>query len=78
MPTSSITAAQVILWLNKCADVYTEKKDWLTELDSAIGDGDHGANMARGFTAVKAKVAEHPELANDIGGIFKLVAKTFK
>jgi dihydroxyacetone kinase-like protein len=46
----------------------------LTELDAAIGDADHGANMARGFTAVAAKL---PELKDkDIGTIFKSVAMT--
>lgn len=34
--------------------VYNEKKIYLSELDSAIGDGDHGVNMARGFDAVIA------------------------
>lgn len=33
-----------------------KNKEWLTELDSAIGDADHGINMARGFTAVDAKL----------------------
>ena len=32
----------------------------LIELDRAIGDGDHGENMARGFKAVMAKLAETP------------------
>src|SRR5258707_14805129 len=40
-----------------------EHAEELTELDSAIGDGDHGANMKRGFEAVLAdvdKLAEKP------------------
>lgn len=36
--------------------VIQENKDLLTELDQAIGDGDHGANMARGFAALLDKV----------------------
>ncbi len=40
------------------ADRIHERKAELTELDSAIGDADHGINMDRGFTAVRAKLAE--------------------
>ncbi|MDR0823040.1 MAG: dihydroxyacetone kinase subunit L [Endomicrobium sp.] len=52
--------------------VYTEKKEYLTQLDSPIGDGDHGINMARGFDAViKAWDAKPPI---DIGEAFKTVS----
>ena len=37
-------------------DAIIKNKEWLTELDSAIGDADHGINMNRGFTAVGAKL----------------------
>jgi phosphoenolpyruvate---glycerone phosphotransferase subunit DhaL len=51
-----------------------EKKEYLTELDAAIGDGDHGINMARGFTAVQSKLGH---LVNqDIGTILKSVGMT--
>ena len=33
-----------------------EEKDFLTELDNVIGDGDHGINMARGFQTVLTKL----------------------
>ncbi len=36
-----------------------ESKKYLTELDSAIGDGDHGINMARGFKEVKKELEEN-------------------
>ncbi|MYX99479.1 dihydroxyacetone kinase subunit L [Streptomyces sp. SID486] len=39
-------------WLRTTAQLIDQEKDRLTELDSAIGDGDHGVNMQRGFTAV--------------------------
>ncbi len=49
-------------------------KDELTELDNAIGDGDHGINLARGFGAVQEKL---PELeSQDIGSILKTVGMT--
>ena len=37
-------------------DAIVKNKEWLTELDSAIGDADHGINMSRGFTAVGEKL----------------------
>ncbi|MFH4907265.1 dihydroxyacetone kinase subunit DhaL [Staphylococcus cohnii] len=37
-------------------DVYEEKESLLTELDRAIGDGDHGVNMLRGFKALPEKL----------------------
>ncbi|WP_295102451.1 dihydroxyacetone kinase subunit DhaL [uncultured Microbacterium sp.] len=43
-------------WIRRFRDVIAEKREWLTELDSAIGDADHGANMARGMDAVVAKL----------------------
>ncbi|MEZ0092710.1 dihydroxyacetone kinase subunit DhaL [Streptacidiphilus sp. EB129] len=39
-------------WMLRTAAAVTRERDRLTELDAAIGDGDHGANLQRGFTAV--------------------------
>jgi dihydroxyacetone kinase-like protein len=44
-------------WVSRFGAAVAEKRDWLTELDSAIGDADHGANMARGMSAVSEKLA---------------------
>ena len=45
------------------------EKDFLTQLDNEIGDGDHGINLARGFKSVLEKL---PELeGGDIGGLLK-------
>ncbi len=41
-------------WMQAVAVVMKKNKDHLTQLDAAIGDGDHGANMERGFAAVSA------------------------
>ena len=50
------------------------EKDFLTQLDNEIADGDHGINMARGFAAVEKKL---PELAGkDVGTILKTVGMT--
>jgi len=39
-------------WITAAAEVIEEQRDHLTQLDAAIGDADHGINLARGFTAV--------------------------
>jgi dihydroxyacetone kinase-like protein len=49
-----------------------EKKQYLSDLDQAIGDGDHGFNMARGFGVVMQKLNETP--GADIGEVLKIVA----
>jgi dihydroxyacetone kinase-like protein len=59
-------------WLESLAEVYAENRQRLTELDSAIGDADHGINMDRGFTAVKAELPSHP--APDIRTLLQAVA----
>jgi dihydroxyacetone kinase-like protein len=69
-----ITAEQVIKFIEEVAARCKEQKDYLTQLDSAIGDADHGANLDRGFTAVLAKL---PSVADkDIGSILKTVGTT--
>ena len=49
---STVTKEQVVRWLESTAAVLAENKGYLTDLDSAIGDADHGTNMDRGFTKV--------------------------
>lgn len=50
----AVDAAGTVAWLGSFAVAVTQAKDHLTELDSAIGDGDHGANLDRGVRAVTA------------------------
>jgi phosphoenolpyruvate---glycerone phosphotransferase subunit DhaL len=52
-----MTKEDMIRWLERIADVLHENAQYLTQLDSPIGDADHGINMDRGFTAVRAKFA---------------------
>jgi dihydroxyacetone kinase-like protein len=68
----AVGTTDVLTWLEVVRQVYAENRPWLTELDSAIGDADHGINMDRGFTAVKAELAAHPP--SDIGSVFQSVA----
>ncbi len=53
-----LTEAALLAWLGGFRDAVTEQRAYLTELDSAIGDADHGANMARGMAAVMEKLAQ--------------------
>lgn len=55
--------------LNKISVVIEKEKLYLSELDAAIGDGDHGLNMSKGFKAVVEKVNDIPE--EDLGNILK-------
>lgn len=55
--------------LNAWAATMAEQKTYLTDLDQAIGDGDHGLNMDRGFRAVAEKVAARPDA--DLGNMLK-------
>jgi dihydroxyacetone kinase-like protein len=69
-----ITRDDVKEWIKASADVLAKNRDYLTQLDAAIGDADHGANMDRGFRAVVSKL---PEVSDkDIGTIFKTVGMT--
>ena len=52
-----VDAACVRLWLGEVAARLEAERDFLTQLDAAIGDADHGVNMHRGFTAVMTKIA---------------------
>ncbi len=51
-------AATVTRWLEGSAAALHEQRDYLTQLDAAIGDADHGTNMDRGFSSVVSKLAE--------------------
>lgn len=74
MDATLLTRDDVLAWITRYADVIADNRQRLTDLDAAIGDGDHGANMDRGFKAVAAKL---PALADaDIGAIFKAVGMT--
>jgi len=49
---------QLITILTKIDQVVNEQKDYLNDLDQAIGDGDHGTNVVRGFDEVKAIIPQ--------------------
>jgi phosphoenolpyruvate---glycerone phosphotransferase subunit DhaL len=53
-----VNADTIRRWLTSAAGTVHDQRDYLTQLDAAIGDADHGTNMDRGFTAVVDKLAE--------------------
>jgi dihydroxyacetone kinase-like protein len=65
------TAAQAVSWVRASAAVIEDQAAALTRLDAAIGDGDHGTNMNRGFKAALQRL-DGLEAA-DFGGVFKAV-----
>lgn len=64
-----ITTDDVLEFLQRSADVLHENKEYLTDLDSAIGDADHGINMDRGFQTILKKLP--PVKDKDAGTILK-------
>jgi dihydroxyacetone kinase-like protein len=72
--TGQISYEDAVAWVRRFAAVIAENKTYLTELDSAIGDADHGINMDRGFQAVLPKLDALP--GGDVGGAFKTVGST--
>ncbi|RKQ86036.1 dihydroxyacetone kinase-like protein [Solirubrobacter pauli] len=58
-----MSSVSVDAWMQEASTVITANAERLTELDSAIGDGDHGTNLTRGFRAViEALAAAEDEL----------------
>ena len=74
MAINELTLEWARSWIEKAATLVAQNATLLTELDTAIGDGDHGANMERGFGAVRRKL--DGTATTDIGALFKLVGMT--
>ena len=63
MAPGTVGIDQFVSWLSRFRELVTEQQSYLTDLDSAIGDADHGANMTRGMNAVMEKRQEILDLA---------------
>jgi dihydroxyacetone kinase-like protein len=72
--SDSLSHAWAEAWIRAAQAVLAEHRMELIDLDRAIGDGDHGENMDRGFKAVVAKLDEGG--ITDVQGVLKLVAST--
>ena len=70
----NVTTAVLEEWVRRFAILVAENRDYLTELDSAIGDADHGSNMDRGMKAAVAALDETPPAT--AGALFTKVGMT--
>lgn len=69
-----LAVQQVLNWLEKTNEKIQRNKEYLTSLDQAIGDGDHGINMSRGFQEVMSKTSATSY--NSVSDLLKDVAMT--
>ena len=70
--STTATLPTLVDWLTRFRDAVAENQGYLTELDSAIGDADHGSNMTRGMNAVIGKIGE----PTAVDALFKTVGMT--
>lgn len=68
----AVSREDVLRWLDAVQGVFAENRQQLTELDSAVGDGDLGISWERGFTAVQAELSASPPA--DLRSVFQNVA----
>src|SRR5436309_5668868 len=71
----SVAYDDVLRWIQRFAAEVEANKEYLTQLDAAVGDGDHGINMQRGMAAVVAKVDTQAG-EQDVGALLKTVGMT--
>ena len=79
MTTDTVSLDQLMAWLARFRELVSQQQGYLTELDSAIGDADHGSNMTRGMTAVMEKIGvSHADgtQATLVDELFKSVGMT--
>ena len=56
----AVSSEDVLRWLDALQKMFAENRQQLTDLDSAVGDGDFGISLDRGFTAVQAELSAQP------------------
>jgi phosphoenolpyruvate---glycerone phosphotransferase subunit DhaL len=70
----AVNTQDVLRWLDALQKVFAENREQLTALDAAVGDGDLGISLDRGFTAVQAELTAKPPA--DLRAVFSSVATT--
>ena len=68
----AVSKQDVVRWVDALQQVFAENREMLTNLDLAVGDGDLGISLDRGFTAVQAELTANPPA--DIRAVFQNVA----
>lgn len=71
-----ITLAQLRQWIKNFAERIKSQELYLTELDAAIGDADHGANMRRGTSKICERMAESDFNCDDVSSYLRAVGMT--
>lgn len=70
----AVNTQDVLRWLGALQKVFAENRQQLTDLDAAVGDGDLGISLDRGFTAVQLELSAKPPA--DLRAVFQSVATT--
>jgi phosphoenolpyruvate---glycerone phosphotransferase subunit DhaL len=68
----AVNKQDALRWLDALQKVFAEHRQQLTDLDAAVGDGDLGISLDRGFTAVQAELSANPPV--DLRAVFQNVA----
>jgi len=68
----AVGTQDVLRWLSALQRVFAENRQQLTDLDAAVGDGDFGISLDRGFTAVQEELSANPPA--DLRAVFQKVA----
>ena len=68
----AVSKQDVVRWVDALQQVFAENREMLTNLDLAVGDGDLGISLDRGFTAVQAELSANPP--TDLRSVFQNVA----
>ena len=71
-----MSGAVVVAWLQLAASRVAAERVHLTDLDAAIGDGDHGINLDRGFTALEARLSARDVSTEAAGPLLALAGRT--
>ena len=74
----SVSQQDLVRWVDALQQVFAENREMLTNLDSAVGDGDYGDSMDRGFTAAQAELSAHPptDLRSALTGVSAVLIRT--
>ena len=71
-----MSRALVVAWLRLAASRVAAERVHLTDLDAAIGDGDHGINLDRGFAALEARLSASDASTEAAGPLLALAGRT--
>jgi len=71
-----VSGALIVGWLRLAVARIVAERAHLTELDAAIGDGDHGINLHRGFGALEARLAAGDVAIDEPGPLLVLAGRT--